>query len=110
MSLFETDDLEHALARTAEISPIVVCTRSGEGVTIIREGERVDVPVETVTPVDATGAGDQFAAGFLYGLSTGADLETCGRMGNLCAGEVISHIGPRPQQDMKAVFKNAGVI
>lgn len=110
LSLFETDDLERAIARTAEICPIVVCTRSGDGVTLLRDGQRVDVPVERVTPVDATGAGDQFAAGFLYGMSTGKDLETCGRMGNLCAAEVISHIGPRPQKDMLAAFKAAGLV
>ena len=110
LSLFQTDDLEQAIARTAEICGIVVCTRSGDGVTLLRDGERVDVPVEKVTPVDATGAGDQFAAGFLYGLSHGRDLATCGRMGNLCAGEVISHIGPRPQKNMLEVFRAEGLI
>jgi sugar/nucleoside kinase (ribokinase family) len=109
-SLWETDDLEEGLRKTAAICPLVVCTRSGEGVTLIREGERVDVPVKTVTPVDATGAGDQFAAGFLYGLATGRDLETCGKMGNICAAEVISHIGPRPEKDMMAVFKSEGLV
>ncbi|NNE51485.1 MAG: adenosine kinase [Sulfitobacter sp.] len=109
-SLFETEDIEEAISRTTDICPIVVCTRSAEGVTVIRGGERVDVPVTPVTPVDATGAGDQFAAGFLYGLSYGRDLETCARMGNLCAGEVIRHIGPRPQTDMLAVFRSEGLI
>ncbi|MEL6888461.1 MAG: adenosine kinase [Pseudomonadota bacterium] len=109
-SLFETDDLEAALARTADMIPLVICTRSGDGVTIIGNGERHDIPVETVTPVDATGAGDQFAAGFLYGLIAGHDLATCGRMGNLCAAEVISHVGPRPQKDMAAVFKADGLM
>ena len=104
-ALWETDDTEAALAKTAEICPLVVCTRSGDGVTLVRGEERVDVPVEKVVPVDATGAGDQFAAGFLYGLATGRDLETCGRMGNICAGEVIRHIGPRPQTDIMALFK-----
>ena len=110
MSLFETDDLELALGKTADICANVVCTRSSEGVTLIRDGQRVDVPVTQVTPVDATGAGDQFAAGYLYGMATGADLETCGRMGNLCAGEVISHIGPRPQKDMLAAFRAEGLV
>ncbi|MEO0670180.1 MAG: adenosine kinase [Pseudomonadota bacterium] len=109
-SLFETDDLEAALARTADMIPLVICTRSGDGVTIIGDGERHDIPVETVTPVDATGAGDQFAAGFLFGLIAGRDLATCGRMGNLCAAEVISHVGPRPQKDMAAVFKAEGLM
>ncbi len=109
-SLFETDDIEVALSKTADICANVVCTRSADGVTLIKDGTRVDVGVTAVTPVDATGAGDQFAAGFLYGLAKGQDLETCGRMGNLCAGEVISHIGPRPQKDMLATFKAEGLI
>jgi sugar/nucleoside kinase (ribokinase family) len=109
-SLFETEDLEEALAKTAALCPLVVCTRSGDGVTIIRGEERVDVSVETVVPVDATGAGDQFAAGFIYGMATDRDLETCGRMGNACAAEVISHIGPRPERDMMDLFKAEGLI
>lgn len=109
-SLFETDDLEDALAKTAAMCPLVVCTRSGDGVTIIRGDQRVDVPVTAIVPVDATGAGDQFAAGFLYGLATGASLETCGKMGNACAAEVISHIGPRPNVSMMDVFKANGLV
>ena len=109
-ALWETDDTEVALARTAEICPLVVCTRSGDGVTLMRGEERVDVPVEKVVPVDATGAGDQFAAGFLYGMATDRDLETCGKMGNICAAEVISHIGPRPQTSMMALFKEQGLV
>ncbi|WP_299564861.1 adenosine kinase [uncultured Sulfitobacter sp.] len=109
-SLFQTEDLEEAMARTAAICPTMVCTRSGDGVTLIEGFNRVDVPVTRVTPVDATGAGDQFAAGFLYGMATGQSLEACGRMGNLCAAEVISHIGPRPQRDMLAEFRKIGLI
>ena len=109
-SLFETDDLEEALAKTAAMCPLVVCTRSGDGVTIIRDGERVDVSVTKVVPVDATGAGDQFAAGFIYGMATERDLETCGLMGNICATEVIGHIGPRPEQEMMYLFKAAGLV
>jgi sugar/nucleoside kinase (ribokinase family) len=109
-SLFETDDLEEALTKTSAICGMVVCTRSGDGVTLIRDGERVEVPVTKVTPVDATGAGDQFAAGFLFGMATGRDLETCGRMGHICAAEVISHVGPRPQIDMMTLFKEQGLV
>ena len=108
-SLFETDDLEAAMAKTAGMIDLMVCTRSGDGVTIIGQGERHDISVKKVTPVDATGAGDQFAAGFIYGVATGRDLATCGRMGNLCAAEVISHIGPRPLVDMKQHFAAAGL-
>jgi sugar/nucleoside kinase (ribokinase family) len=109
-SLFETDDLERALQQTAAMCSLVVCTKSGEGVTIVADGERYDIPVETVVPVDASGAGDQFAAGFLYGLSTGRDLETCGRMGCIAAGEVIGHLGPRPETDVKTLFAAAGLM
>lgn len=110
-SLFQTDDLEAAMLNTAAMCPIMVCTRSSDGVTLIREGQRVDIPAPArITPVDATGAGDQFAAGFIYGMATGRDLETCGRMGNLCGAEVISHIGPRPEKDMMEEFRKAGLV
>ncbi|MEM7318947.1 MAG: adenosine kinase [Pseudomonadota bacterium] len=109
-SLYETDDLEDALARTFAICPMVVCTRSGDGVTVLSAEGRIDVPVQKIVPVDATGAGDQFAAGFLYGLATGRDLETCAKIGNICAREVISHIGPRPETNIIALLQDAGLV
>ncbi|WP_370304549.1 adenosine kinase [Pseudooceanicola sp.] len=109
-SLFETDDVEAAIVKTAAICPLVVCTRSGDGVSVISGDTRIDVPVEKIVPVDATGAGDQFAAGFLFGLASGRDLETCARIGNICAREVISHIGPRPEADMPALLRGAGLL
>ena len=63
-----------------------------------------------VVPVDATGAGDQFAAGFLFGFATGQSLETCGRMGVIAAAEVIGHIGPRPNADLRKLFVSQGLI
>jgi len=110
MALFETDNFESALSKAVDISPLVVCTRSSEGVTAIQEGNRVDFRVEPVIPVDATGAGDQFAAGFLYGLATRADLETACSMGCLCAEEVIGHIGPRPQIRLLDKFSEMKLI
>ncbi|MCL6282328.1 adenosine kinase [Ruegeria sp. 2012CJ41-6] len=109
-SLFETDDLEEALAKTAAICPLVVCTRSGDGVTVLSEGTRIDVPVDKIVPVDATGAGDQFAAGFLFGMATGRDYGTCAKMGNVCAREVISHIGPRPEANMLNLLREDGLL
>ena len=88
----------------------VVCTRSGLDVVLIREGERVEVPVHRVVPVDATGAGDQFAAGFLYGLATGQGLAKAGQMGCIAAAEVIGHVGARPETDVKALFRRHGLI
>ena len=60
--------------------------------------------------VDTTGAGDLYAAGFLYGLTHGADPEACARLGALCAGEVIGHLGARPQRDLRAMAVEAGLI
>ena len=110
MSLYQDNDLEADLAAVSAICPLVVCTRSGDGVSIIRDGGRTDVPVDKVVPVDATGAGDQFAAGFLYGLATGRDMGTCGQMGCTAAAEVISHIGPRPQANLQALFRERGLL
>ncbi|ANT60576.1 MULTISPECIES: adenosine kinase [Roseobacteraceae] len=109
-SLYQDDSLEADLARVAAICPLVICTRSGDGVTIMRDGERTDVPVTKIVPVDATGAGDQFAAGFLYGLATGADMATAGRMGTVAATEVISHMGPRPEASLPELFREAGLL
>jgi sugar/nucleoside kinase (ribokinase family) len=109
-SLYQDESLEADLARVAEVCPLVVCTRSGDGVTIIKDGVRTDISVTKVVPVDATGAGDQFAAGFLFGLATGADMETAGRMGCVAAGEVISHMGPRPEANMQALMRQNGLM
>jgi len=108
-SLYQTD-LEGALAQARQDAGIVVCTRSGDEVILLRGEERVVVPVNRVVPVDATGAGDQFAAGFLYGLATGQSLAVSGRMGCVAAAEVISHFGARPEMDVKALFRKDGLI
>ncbi len=109
-SLYQTDSLEAALALARAECPVVVCTRSGADVVVLRGDERADVPVHRVVPVDATGAGDQFAAGFLYGLATGQSLKVAGRMGCIAAAEVISHFGARPEVDVKALFRAEGLI
>ncbi|MDE0849751.1 adenosine kinase [Yoonia sp.] len=109
-TLYETDDLEVALTKAAAVCDIIVCTRSGEPVVVRQGGKRIEVPVTPVTPVDATGAGDQFAAGFLFGLATGRELDVCGAMGVLAASEVICHIGPRPKANITAMLKQAGLL
>ncbi len=108
-SLYQTD-LSAALEQAAQDAGLVVCTRSGSEVIVIRGDEQAVVPVNRVVPVDATGAGDQFAAGFIYGLATGAGLEVAGRMGCVAAAEVIGHFGARPEADVKALFRKAGLI
>jgi sugar/nucleoside kinase (ribokinase family) len=109
-SLYQTASLDEALAQAAADCGIVVCTRSGSDVVLIRGDERVEAPVHRVVPVDATGAGDQFAAGFLYGLATGQSLRVAGRMGCIAATEVIKHFGARPESDVKALFRGEGLI
>ncbi|MEM7710695.1 MAG: adenosine kinase [Pseudomonadota bacterium] len=108
-TLYETDDLDRAVSCAAEVCETVVCTRSGEDVWVRSGDMRVTAPVAPAPMVDATGAGDQFAAGFLYGLASGRDLETAARMGVACAREVIGHIGPRPHADMMAIFRDEGL-
>ncbi len=108
-SLYQTD-LDAALTLAVADAGLVVCTRSGDEVIVARGAERAVVPVRRVVPVDATGAGDLFAAGFLYGMATGQSLGTCGRMGCVAAAEVISHFGARPEADLKALFRKEGLI
>jgi len=108
-SLYQTD-LSSALEQAAQDAGMVVCTRSGHDVVLVRGEEEAVVPVNEIVPVDATGAGDQFAAGFLYGFATGQSLEVSGRMGCIAAAEVISHYGARPEVDVKELFRKEGLI
>lgn len=110
LSLYQTEDLGAALEQAASESGLIVCTRSGEDVVIVEGDETVRVPVDEVTPIDTTGAGDQFAAGFLYGVATGQSLAVSGRMGCIAAAEVIGHYGARPEADVLAMFRSEGLV
>jgi sugar/nucleoside kinase (ribokinase family) len=96
-SLYEVDDFDAALQQVRRHCRIGALTR-GEHGSVVIAGDSVHVleaePVDRL--VDTTGAGDQYAAGFLYGLTHGHDLDTCGRLGSMAAAEVISHYGARP--------------
>ena len=86
-------------------------TRSEKGSVVVHGSERVDVAAYPVGKVvDTTGAGDQYAAGFLLGLARGLPLETCGKLGSLAAAEVIAHWGPRPQVSLKDLATAEGLI
>ena len=85
--------------------PVLVVTRSEKGAVAVALGERAEVAAEPVDAVvDTTGAGDQFAAGFLFGHVRGRPLAECLRMGAICAAEVISHYGPRCEADLPALL------
>ncbi len=103
-SLAEVDDFEEAVAAIAAKVPLLVVTRSERGAIALKEGRRFEVAAEPVDRlVDTTGAGDLFAAGFLAGLSEGREIDACLKMGAICAAEVISHYGARPEADIKAL-------
>lgn len=110
LSLYQTTDLEAALRSAAEVCDLVVCTHSGAPVKVIHQGTRTEVAVRPVTPVDATGAGDQFAAGFLGGMAMDLGITRAGEMGVAAAAEVIAHIGPRPKRSLRAVLTEKGLM
>ncbi len=104
-ALTGTDNIEDGIAALAGKLPTLVVTRSADGAIAVRNGERAEVAAEPVEEVvDTTGAGDLFAAGFLYGHVNGEPLERCLRRGAIAAGEIISHYGARTEVDLKALM------
>src|SRR5499425_2505798 len=102
-SLYESADFDTALDALRKDARLAVITRSERGCLIVTREETDAVPASPVERVvDATGAGDLFAAGFLVGLSRGADNRTAARLGALAAAEVIQHLGARPAVSLKA--------
>ena len=105
-SLMGVDDLAEACRRVRRPGLVVSVTRGPLGAWAFEgtDGPVVEVPVEgSPRVVDTTGAGDLFAAGFLYALCRGSELEACTRLGNLTAAEVISHVGARPERDLASL-------
>jgi sugar/nucleoside kinase (ribokinase family) len=103
-SLTQTEDFERALAMLAPKIGVLVVTRGSHGAVALAGGERAEVAAEPIAKVvDTTGAGDLFAAGFLFGHVRGQALSDCLKLGAICAGEVISHYGARPEADLKAL-------
>ena len=108
LSLYQQDDFETALNAVSENVEIAVITRGALGAVILSDSRRINIDAQAVAEVvDTTGAGDQFAAGFLYGFTEGMALEECGRLGALAAAEVISHMGPRPERNLAELAKAA---
>lgn len=110
-ALFRTDDFEAGLARLRPLVETAAVTRSEQGSVIVDADERVEVAACPVAKViDTTGAGDQYAAGFLLGLARGLPLETCGKLGSVAAAEVIAHWGPRPLVSLRALAEADGLL
>ncbi len=109
-ALFETDDFDAAARALRGRARLAGITRGEQGSVILSGDELHAVPAVPVQKVvDTTGAGDQYAAGFLYGLAQGRSLDVCGRLGSLAASEVISHYGPRPQVSLQDLAIGAGL-
>jgi sugar/nucleoside kinase (ribokinase family) len=110
-SLYETEHFERAAAAVRGHCDIAVLTRSEHGANIVTATEMLHVPAAPVAKVvDTTGAGDLYAAGFLFGLTHGRDLLTCGKLGALCAAEIISHFGARPETSLKELAHRQGLL
>jgi sugar/nucleoside kinase (ribokinase family) len=102
LSLYQVENFDDALQRVRNHCEIAALTRSEKGSVVVNRDElHVIDAVPGVKVVDTTGAGDAYAAGFLYGYTQGHDLATCGRLGGVMAAEVISHFGPRPEANVK---------
>jgi sugar/nucleoside kinase (ribokinase family) len=108
-SLFETTDFDAAVEALRPHVKLAAITRGEKGSVILDQGQRLSVAAERVEKVvDTTGAGDQYAAGFMFGLARGRPLQDCGRFGAIAAAEVISHYGPRPQVPLKDLLAARG--
>ncbi|MDP9237900.1 MAG: adenosine kinase [Chloroflexota bacterium] len=104
-SLYQAERFDAALERVRSTCEIAALTRSERGAVIVA-GDQIHVlPAEPARVVDTTGAGDLYAAGFLYGYTRGMALATCGRIGAIAAAEVISHFGARPEVPLDAIVR-----
>jgi sugar/nucleoside kinase (ribokinase family) len=105
-ALYQTTDLDTAIAELAKHACTSVVTRSGAGAVVIEGGRHHVIAAEPATRVlDTTGAGDLFAGGFMAAMVEGRALPDCARVGCIAAAEIISHYGARPEVDLKALVK-----
>jgi sugar/nucleoside kinase (ribokinase family) len=110
LSLYETKDFDAAVKSLRADARLAVVTRSEKGCVVVAKDDTTAVPAAPIKQlVDATGAGDLFAAGFLFGLARGRDHRTCARLGAMAAAEVIQHIGARPEVSLKDLAGKNGL-
>ena len=109
-SLYQTSDFDAALAALRQDAELAVVTRSEKGCLVVSREHTEAVPAFPVERVvDTTGAGDLFAAGFLFGLARGAELRDAARLGALAAAEVIQHLGARPETSLRTLAAENGL-
>jgi len=100
-SLYESETFEAAVEQVRGRCQVAALTRSEQGSVVLSGDETLHIPPYRLGDlVDTTGAGDLYAAGFLYGYTRGDSLERCGQLGSLCAGQVVTQLGPRPQASL----------
>jgi sugar/nucleoside kinase (ribokinase family) len=110
-ALYQTSSFEAGLDAIRKDCKLAAVTRSELGSVVVRADETVQVDaIEIAELVDTTGAGDLYAAGFLYGHTAGRSLADCGRLGSLAAGLVIQQIGPRPRQNLRQEAQQRGLV
>jgi sugar/nucleoside kinase (ribokinase family) len=110
-SLYETASFDEAARRAQANTRLAALTRSEKGSVILSGGNAVEIPAAPVAKVvDTTGAGDLYAAGLLFGIARGVDLETAGKLGSLAAAEIISHIGARPEVKLADLARKSGLL
>ncbi len=109
LALFAGEGIEEALGRLAAMVDMAAVTFGAGGSMVLTGGERLSIAADPVGKVvDTTGAGDQYAAGFIFGLAQGRPLDACGALASMAAAEVISHYGPRPQTSLAALAAGRG--
>ena len=109
-ALFEVENFEQVVEKAKAWGGIAALTRSAKGCVVVHGSQVHEIPAAPVSKlVDTTGAGDQFAAGFLYGLTHGKSLHDCGKLGGLAAAEVIAHYGARPEVSLKELAEKNGL-
>src|SRR6476659_4793269 len=110
-SLYEVNSFQEAADAALADCELAVLTRSEEGSVIVSDGQTITIAPDPVREVvDVTGAGDLYAAGFLYGLTRRRPLQTCGQLGSLAAAEVIGHIGARPEVALRELAQKRGLL
>lgn len=111
LALYQTENLYEACTQLRADCALSAVTRSAEGSVIVTPDAMLEIPAEPIERiVDTTGAGDLYAAGFLFGHARGLDLRICGRLASIAAAEVISHIGPRPEASLAALARAQNLI